>query len=303
VIVHFGTDLVEAGWKGSTVCIGVFDGVHLGHQAVIAAAVRAARVNDHPCVLVTFDRHPASTLAPDRVPLALSSLGQNLDLFEALGVAVTVVLAFDQATASTSAEDFLGMTLKDRLKAERLVIGHDFAFGRGRQGDGAWLSQRIKTIVVPPLEMEGHRVSSTEIRGLVSTGEVERARRFLGRPFALHGIVVEGERRGRELGFPTLNIALSSRLAVPSDGVYGGWCQTSQGRYRAATGIGCRPTFGGKQRTVEAFLLDYPGDELYGEAVDLGFSVRIRGDEHFSDAKALVSQMEKDVFQVRTIVE
>jgi riboflavin kinase/FMN adenylyltransferase len=303
VIVHFGTDLVEAGWRGATVCIGVFDGVHRGHQAVISAAVEAARSTGHPCVLVTFDRHPAWTLAPDRVPLGLSTLGQNLDQFASLGVSVTVVLAFDQATASTSAEDFLEKTIKGRLKAEKLVIGHDFAFGRGRQGDGPWLSERIDTSMVPPLEMEGHRVSSTEIRGLVTGGNVERAGRFLGRPYTLRGVVVEGERRGRELGFPTLNVALSSRLAVPADGVYGGWCQTSRGQFRAATGIGCRPTFGGTMRTVEAHLLDYPGADIYGESVDLGFTVRVRPDERFPNAKALVSQMELDVESVRKLVD
>ena len=300
--VHFGTDLVEAGWNSSTVCIGVFDGVHLGHQAVISAAVSAARSHEHPCALVTFDRHPAWTLAPDRVPLALASLGQNLDQFKRLGVAVTVVLAFDQATASTTADDFLQNTLKARLKAETLVIGHDFALGKGRQGDSAWLSGRMDTIAVPPLEMEGHRISSTEIRGLVSAGEVERAGRFLGRPYALHGTVVAGEKRGRTLGYPTLNIALSSRQAVPCDGVYGGWCQTAKGTFRAATGIGCRPTFGGNQRTIEAYLLDYPGDSLYGESVELGFSARIRDDATFPSAAELVDQLNKDVAEVRVAV-
>lgn len=300
MIVHFGTDLVNAQWFGSTVCIGVFDGVHLGHQHVLQTAQAEAARHQEPLVLLTFDRHPMSTLAPDRAPLPLASLSQNLDKFQEMGVAVAVVLTFDRATSATPADEFLKGTLQSRLRAKRLVVGHDFALGKGREGDGDWLRARIETTIVPPFEREGHRVSSSEIRSFVVGGAIERANDFLGRPFELRGVVVSGQQLGRTLGFPTANLALSTVQCVPQDGVYGGWCKTKFGEFRAAIGVGMRPTVGGLDRTVEAYLLDFPGADLYGSVVDLGFSFRVRDEMHFADLETLKTHMDQDVALVRS---
>lgn len=299
MIVHFGTDLISAEWAASTVCVGVFDGVHLGHQEVVRTAVEVAKQHEQPCVLVTFDRHPAWVLAPEWVPLAIATLGQNLDEFSRLGVSVSVVLPFDQAMAATSAEEFLSTTLQDCLRAERLVVGHDFALGKNRRGTGEWLASQIEATIVPPFEREGHRVASSEIRRFVTSGQVERAAQFLGRPFELRGVVVPGQRLGRTISFPTVNLALSTRQCTPVDGVYGGWCSTPLGRFRAAIGIGCRPTVGGQHRSIEAYLIDYTGDDLYGSVIDLGFAIRIRDEEHFPTLDELKVQMQHDVDSVR----
>lgn len=300
MIVHFGLDQLAPQWAGATVCIGVFDGVHKGHQEVISRAVSIANEHEEPCVLVTFDRHPATVLAPDRAPLSLATLSQNLDRFEELGVAVTVVLPFTQETANTSADEFLSHVLREKLLAKRLVVGHDFALGKGRQGTGDWLSSHIETIVVPPFELGGHRVSSSEIRSLVQTGSVERAASFLGRAFSLRGVVVSGQKLGRELGFPTINVVCSSPQCLPLDGIYGGWCETLTGKFPAANAIGFRPTVAGTDRTVEAYLLDFPGSSLYGTAVELGFAFRVRDETAFDTIEQLKSAMARDVEEVRS---
>ncbi len=302
MIVHFGTDLLKPEWVSATVCIGVFDGVHLGHQELIRSAVEQAQSREEPCVLVTFDRHPAWVLAPDRIPPAVATLSQNLDGFASLGVAVAVVIPFDQRTASTSASEFLDYTLKGQLRASNLVVGHDFALGKGREGTAEWLAARIRTSVVPPFEIEEHRVSSSTVRKLVADGEVARASRFLGRAFELRGIVTPGAKVGRQLGFPTVNLSLSAHQLVPSDGVYAGHCRTRLGTYAAAASIGNRPTVGGSSRTIEAYLIDYPGTEIYGTVVDLSFYERLRGQVKFPDRNALIEQMRIDVQQAVEIL-
>ncbi|MBS1723742.1 MAG: bifunctional riboflavin kinase/FAD synthetase [Armatimonadetes bacterium] len=299
--VFFGTDLVTATWPAATICIGVFDGVHLGHQTVIRSAVEKARENGEPCALVTFDRHPAWILAPDRVPASLATLSQNLEQFARMEIDIGVVLPFNRAIADTSADEFFGQTLLGKLHAARVVVGHDFAFGHDRAGTTAWLSQRIETHVVPPFEMDGHRVSSTEIRSAVATGDMVLAGRLLGREFSLQGIVVPGEQLGRTLGFPTANVAADPLQALPADGVYAASCATPFGRFLAATSIGTRPTVGGKGRTIEAYLIDYPGQLLYGRSVEVSFKNRIRDELHFEHVDALVEQIGKDVEAVRTL--
>jgi riboflavin kinase / FMN adenylyltransferase len=301
--VHFGPELLHPEWPGATVCIGTFDGVHRGHQAVIGKAVQTARESELPCTLVTFDRHPAAILRPDRCPPAISSLAENLKAFEVLGVAVAVILPFDEKLSKTSAEDFFATILIERLRANCLVVGHDFAFGRGRQGDAAWLKSRIDTIVVPPFEMEGKRVSSTAIREAVAQGEVEHAALWLGRPFQIGGVVVGGQRLGRTLGFPTINIARSFEQLTPADGIYAGRCETRLGTFKAAVSIGLRPTVGGESRTIEAFLIDYPGESLYGDGVRLSLVRRLREERRFQDLDALKLQMERDVLEAAAAVD
>lgn len=299
MLTHFGIESVQAEWCEAVVCIGTFDGVHLGHRRVIERAVESGRASDRPSVVVTFDRHPAAVLAPDRVPPAIASLGEDLRQFEAIGAAVAVVLRFDEALAATTAETFLDDILREGLRGSALVVGHDFAFGHDRVGTPDWLADRIPTEVVPPFLLDGQRVASSEIRRRIASGDVEGAARLLGRPFAVEGVVVGGEKLGRTLGFPTLNLARSGGQVRPADGVYAGRCETSIGAFAAAIGIGVRPTVGGSERTIEAYLLDYPGDSLYGQAVRLEVIQRLRGEVRFDSLEDLRRQMAEDVDRVR----
>lgn len=298
--VHFGVDQLQAEWSKALVCVGTFDGVHLGHQAVIRQAVSHAREAQEPAILVTFDRHPAAVLAPDRCPPAIASIPANLRMFASLSVAVTVMLPFTRELSQTSAEDFYRTILVEKLRASAIVVGHDFAFGHGRQGTSEWLKERIETTVVPPFELDGLRVSSSAIRAAILEGRVEDARRLLGRPFELFGVVVPGQQLGRTIGFPTANLARSFNQAVPANGVYACEAQTDFGTFRAAVGIGVRPTVATDgSRTVEAYLIDYAGTELYGTSLSLRFLKRIRDEERFDSMEALIEQMESDVAAAR----
>jgi riboflavin kinase / FMN adenylyltransferase len=293
--VHFGEELIRAEWPKSVACIGTFDGVHLGHREVISTAVARAGERGLPGMLVTFDRHPAAILAPERCPKAIAPLVSNLKQFEALGVSLALILPFTKALSETTAQEFLDHVLIGELKSELLVVGHDFAFGKGREGTPEWLKPRIETEVVPPFEMDAHRVSSSEIRTLIQAGSVELARRLLGRPFAIHGSVVGGDKLGRKLGFPTVNIARSYDGVLPMDGVYSGIAHTSKGTFQAAISIGFRPTVAGAVRVLEAFLLEFPNVEIYGSSVDLEFHHRLREQAKFDSLEALKDQMARDI--------
>jgi len=299
--VHFGLELLNAEWSHSVVCIGTFDGVHLGHQAVIGRAVNDAAQRELPCVVITFDRHPAHVLAPDKCPKAIASLAENLEQFNRMGVSVAVVLPFTKELSQTPAQQFFDEMLIGCLKASRLVVGHDFAFGKGREGTPEWLKQRIETEVVPAFEMHGMRVSSSAVRDAISEGDVEEAARLLGRPFVVSGIVVAGQRLGRTLGYPTANLARSFDQVMPSDGIYGGYATTPHGVFRAAVSIGVRPAVGGKDRTIEAFLLDYPGHTLYGKNITVALQHRIREERNFDSLDALKEQIARDVAQVASL--
>ncbi len=296
--VHFGIDLLHPEWESAVACIGTFDGVHVGHQSVIRRAVAEARGADLPCVLLTFDRHPAAILAPARCPKAIAPLQDNLHEFERMGVSVSIVLPFDAYLSRTTADEFLERYLHGAAKAQSLVVGHDFAMGNGREGDTAWLLKRIPTIVMPPFELDGHRVSSSEIREAVATGNVEQASKLLGRPFAVSGIVVTGQKLGRELGYPTANMARSFDQVLPRDGVYAGWFECDFGRFKAAASIGTRPAVGGGLRTIEPYLLDYPGTSLYGMPARLELLHRLRDERDFDGLDSLREQIGRDVAQV-----
>jgi riboflavin kinase/FMN adenylyltransferase len=302
MISYFGLSRITPTWTSSVVCIGTFDGVHRGHQAVIANAVCAARAMGSPCILVTFDRHPAATLAPDRVPKALSPPTENLALLEQLGVDVLVVLTFDDALSQVTASEFLGSTLKAGLNASKIVVGHDFAFGHVREGTPEWLQQRIDTSIISPFELDGERVSSSRIRAAIAGGDVELAKRMLGRPFELEGIVVAGDKIGRTLGFPTANLALAFDSVVPSDGVYAGEAVTPWGRFDAAISLGTRPTVAGKEWVCEAHLLDYGTESLYGRTVRLRFARLIRKQVRFASVEELKEWIARDVIQVRSTI-
>jgi len=299
MIVEFGILDRHSDWPGCVVCLGTFDGVHLGHQHLLRETVDRARALRLPAVAVTFDRHPVAILQPDREPLHLMTLDQKLRAFEPSGLDLVVVLGFSHELARMSAQAFWEKLIVGSLGAHQAVIGHDFVFGHERQGTGEWLAERMPTVVVPPLIVDGQRVSSRLIRQAIAEGEVAQAARWLGRDWVMRGAVVTGKQLGRTLGYPTANVQPSEKSCVPAHGIYGGWCDTPSGRYLAAISIGTRPTVAGEGRTVEAFLLDYPGTNLYGKVVELGFQYRIRSEERFDSLEALIEQMEKDVALVR----
>ena len=299
MLTHFGRIHLRPEWKESVVCIGTFDGVHRGHQEVIQTAVAEAARHEIPCALVTFDRHPASTLAPDRNPASIATLEQNLRAFRQMGVGIALVLPFDADMATKTAETFAAEILDDALCARHLVVGHDFALGRGRAGTGEWLAQRYDNQIVPPYLIDGQRVSSTAIRVAIAEGRVEDAAQWLGRPYALAGVVVGGQRLGRQLGYPTANLARPGDQILPADGVYATWVHLEGRAYRGATSIGMRPAVQGTHRTVETYLLDYEGAAFYGEALEVQFVRRIRPEANFDSLEALTAQIAADVAEAR----
>jgi len=285
------TSLPDAEARPRRVAVGTFDGVHLGHREVI---------NGSDTVL-TFDPHPLSVVAPQAVPKLLDSPAIKRDLIAGLGVDELVTIPFDRDFASKSAEEFVEEVLIERLGASAVSVGENFRFGKGAKGDPELLRSRseFETRVVPLVEVEGETVSSTHIRGLVAAGDVERASRFLGAPFMLDGEVVSGDRRGRDLGFPTANIVPPDHLAHPGHGVYAAWAHG----HMAAVNVGVRPTFDtGRGLLVEAYLIDFDGD-LYGETLRIAFARRLRGERRFESAEALVDQMQRDVSDARRVLE
>ena len=284
------TLLPDAEPRPRRVAVGTFDGVHLGHREVI-------RGND---TVLTFDPHPLSVVAPQAVPKLLDSPAIKRDLIAGLDVEELVTIPFDRDFASKSAEEFVEEVLIERLAATHVSVGENFRFGRGAKGDPGLLRSRseFETRVVPLVEAEDETVSSTHIRGLVAAGDVERAARFLGAPFMLEGEVVSGDRRGRELGFPTANIVPSDAIAHPGHGVYAAWAHG----HMAAVNVGVRPTFEtGRGLLVEAYLLDFEGD-LYGQTLRIAFAKRLRGERRFESAEALVEQMKRDVENARAVL-
>jgi riboflavin kinase/FMN adenylyltransferase len=271
------------------VAVGSFDGVHLGHREVIRGADS----------VLTFDPHPTAVVAPAHTPKLLTPLAVKAELVEALGVDELIVVAFDADFAKRSAQEFIDDVLVGTLGATHVSVGENFRFGNRAKGDTRMLEAdgRFRTRVAPLLEVEGEIVSSSHIRGLVLAGEVAAAARFLGSPFQMRGEVVAGDRRGRELGFPTANLIPDDALVCPGHGVYA--C-LADGR-PAAVNVGVRPTFvTGRGELVEAYLLDFDGD-LYGKELRLDFFERLRGERRFSSAEELIEQMHRDVELTRAI--
>jgi riboflavin kinase/FMN adenylyltransferase len=283
-------DVAPRGDRARHVAIGTFDGVHLGHRAVIGDAD----------TVLTFDPHPLAVINPDAMPKLLMPFDIKRDMIAGLGVEELVVIPFDRSFQDLSAERFAEEVLAGRLGAEQVRVGENFRFGKAARGDPEFLASRdeFETEVVPMVDVEGETVSSTQIRALVAAGDVARAARFLGAPFMLEGEVVTGDARGRDLGMPTANIVPDPRFVVPGHGVYAAWAHG----HPAAVNVGVRPTFGsGRGLLVESYLLDFEGD-LYGQTLRVAFVERMRGERRFDSVDALVEQMRQDVEEVRATV-
>ena len=289
--------------SGTAVTIGAYDGVHLGHRALLRDLSQRAADAGLSTVVVTFDRHPAGVVRPASAPLQLTDLEQKLELLGACGVDRTLVIAFDRARADETAEDFVKEVLVDTLNARLVVVGEDFHFGHGRKGNVALLRELGAghgfEVVGEALTDDGRDpVSSTRIRTLVAEGDVAGAARLLGRPHEVRGPVVRGDGRGGpELGFPTANLQIGDDIALPADGIYAGHFTRADGTaHPAAISVGRRPTFyeaGTSPVLVEAYLLHFDGD-LYGEPARVSFVSRLRGDRRFESVDALIAQMHRD---------
>jgi riboflavin kinase/FMN adenylyltransferase len=305
-----GLDEVPGDWGSSVVTVGVFDGVHRGHQRIVARATQVAARLDLPVVVITFDPHPAEVIRPGSHPPLLCTVRHRVQLLAAAGSDAVCVLPFTVEFSQLGPDDFVRAVLADRLHARWVVVGENFRFGHRAAGDVALLAELGEKYDfgaegVPLLAEHGTTISSTQIRTMLNAGDVAGATRDLGRPHRVEGVVVRGHQRGRALGFPTANLETVPHLAVPADGVYAGWLigldddgQEEQ-RWPAAISVGSNPTFDGQHRTVEAYALDRDDLDLYGRHMAVDFSDRLRGQVRFDSADALIDQMRRDVDQAR----
>jgi riboflavin kinase / FMN adenylyltransferase len=301
-----GLDAVPTDWGRSVVTVGVFDGVHRGHQLLIGRAVAVARERGLPAVLVTFDPHPAELVRPGSHPAQLTTLRRRADLAAGLGVDAVCVLPFTPELLRTEPAAFVHHVLVERLHAAAVVVGRNFRFGHRGAGDVALLAELGQRFgfAVEGLELtgdDGVTFSSTYIRACIDAGDVVAAAAALGRPHRVEGVVVHGARRGRDLGFPTANIATAPHTALPADGVYAGRFAIGGRLLPTAVSVGTNPTFSGRVRTVEAYVLDVDED-FYGHAVAVDLVARLRGQERYDDVEALITQMRADVARTREIL-
>jgi riboflavin kinase / FMN adenylyltransferase len=301
-----GLEHLPSGWGRCVLTIGVFDGVHRGHRELISRAVELAAKRDLPSVVMTFDPHPSEVVRPGSHPAQLTTLKRRADLVEELGVDVFCVLPFTPELSRMPADVFVHELLVEQLHVAAVVVGENFTFGKGAQGDVTLLrtlgSRFGFTAEGETLVSEDSLVySSTYIRACIDAGDVVAAEHALGRPHRLEGIVVRGDGRGRDLGFPTANLSTPKFAAVPADGVYA--CRFLQGdKVRdAAVSVGTNPTFSGRERRVEAFVLDV-NEDFYGQRVALDFVARLRGQLKFDSSDDLVVQMREDVEQARRLL-
>jgi riboflavin kinase / FMN adenylyltransferase len=308
----YGLDDVPADWAGSVATIGVFDGVHLGHQRVVARARELARNRNLPLVVITFDPHPDEVIRPGSHPPILTTPRRQAELLAGLGADAVFVLPFNVEFSRLSPDEFVRIVLAERLHAAVVVVGEDFRFGFRAAGDVPLLAQLgekydFTAEGVPLLMTGGATDSSTYIRERLAAGDVAGAAAALGRPHRVEGVVVRGHMRGRALGFPTANLETPPYTATPADGVYAGWLisldleGTEVARWPAAISIGTNPTFGPGDRSVEAYALDRDDLDLYGTHAAIEFAARLRDNDRFDSVDALVAQMRRDVDQARAL--
>lgn len=302
---------------GSVVTIGVFDGMHLGHRALVELARREATDRGLPMVALGFDHHPMEVFAPDRAPKLLMGANERRRVLGRHGVDVAYALVFDEGRARQSPEDFVEDVLLAQLGAKVVVVGENFTYGAKGAGTvrslaeaGAALGfvvhsvalRRADEVLKGVVDVAGMAISASLVRRLLEEGRLEDANALLGRPFVLEGVVAHGAHRGQRLGFPTANLILPDRLLVPADGVYAGWCVLDGSRFEAAISIGSVPTFGDiATRLVEVHLLD-ASPFLYGRALAVSLVARLRGQVAFASEDALIAQMRRDVEDVRHVL-
>lgn len=289
--------------KPTVLTLGVFDGLHLGHQAIMAKVVERAAAIGAMATAVTFDPHPRAVLHPESAPPLLQTLDQRLANFKVLGIEQVIVVKFTRQFASQPAEDFLRDVVHDRLHAREVYLGKGFAFGKGRSGNIELLRNMSAELgftadEVHEVQIRGMRVSSSRIRELLAEGRVNLARRMLGRPYGVEGVVVQGDRRGHTVGFPTANLKARNRV-IPKFGVYATATLIGGKWRRSITNIGVRPTFGNDvEASVETYVLDFEGD-LYGNALRVRFLHRIRDERKFSGIEELKAQIIRDTGRAR----
>jgi riboflavin kinase/FMN adenylyltransferase len=301
-IIRAATEL--GGGKKVCLAIGFFDGVHLGHQQIIRQTISDARQHDALALVVTFDKHPNSIVAPERVPPLIYSLPQKLRAMESLGVDALLLIQFDQKFSEQPGELFIHSLVCELGKIHSICVGADFVFGNKRSGDVALLKKlggELNFFVhgLAAVSLDGEIVSSTRIRETIGAGNLDSASQMLGRPYAISGKVVAGDKLGRTLNFPTANLEVTGRL-LPSNGVYSAVTKLNGQFYHAALNIGFRPTIAlaKPQLRVEAHLLDFNGD-LYGVELDLEIGKKLRDEQKFSSVKELQEQINRDVLNVR----
>ena len=308
------TDLSVSPWPGerTVITIGAYDGVHLGHRSVIAEVRRIAEATRARSAVLTFDRHPASVVRPESAPQLLTDLDQKLELLAATGIDATLVVKFDEAQSREAPMSFAQRVLVDCVAASAVVVGEDFHFGHGREGNVATLRElgAVRDFEVLPLSLvprsdgPDEPISSTAIRRAMAGGQVELAATMLGHPFEARGVVVQGDQRGRLLGFPTANVEVPIAICVPADGVYAGWYYRPDGtRHACAINLGRRPTFyeHAEHSLLVAHLLDFAGD-LYTETARVAFTNFLRSERKFDGIDALVSQLKNDVDHARAVL-
>lgn len=293
--------------RGCVACIGVFDGVHRGHRSLVALARSTADDLGVPLVVITFDPHPMAVVGPRVAPPSLATVEHRVALLTEAGADEVDVLVFDERLSSMDPQEFVHRVLVDRLHVRAVVVGQDFRFGHLAAGTFETLVSEGERhgfrAVAAPLVGDGRdRWSSTAVRSLVEDGRVAEAALSLGRDYRLDGVVVHGDHRGRELGYPTANLAWEGTPTIPADGVYAGWLSREPDRWPAAVSVGTNPTFDGSERRVEVYVLDRDDLDLYGQRVEVAFVDRIRGQERFGSVDDLIARMAIDVTACRRLL-
>lgn len=296
------------GDHGAVVTVGTFDGMHRGHQDVLARLVQRAQETGMPSVVVTFDPHPLEVVNPAAAPLLLTLHEEKLELFAQSGVSYVALVPFTPTLASFDADVFVDVVLRARYSMRELLVGHDHGFGRGRMGDIEMLrtlgtDRGFTVTVLPPVHADGHAISSTAIRRFVAGGDLQRAAAGLGRPYSVSGRVIGGDKRGRLLGYPTLNVAPpTGRKLLPPNGVYAVRVQTPQGSFGGMMNLGPRPTFGDAERRIEVHVFDAARD-WYGAAVRIDFVAWLRETRAFAGVEALTAQLALDESKARAALD
>ena len=300
-------DLVPKETGSTVLTIGKFDGIHLGHQALLSKTLELSEELGLVPTVLTFDRHPGSYLNPDAYPLPIIGKSQKAELLELAGIELLVTIPFDESLASSTANDFVKEILVTGLSVKAVVVGDDFRFGQGQQGDGQLLwslgqEHGFEVHLVPAVELDGVRVSTTHVRGLLEKGDVNQAATFLGRDHSTVGIVVHGLKNGRKLGYPTANLSREAEGMLPKDGVYAGWLYAGHEKFMAALSVGTNESVTAVPRVLEAHVLDRDDLDLYDQVVKVEYVDLIRPNLKFSGIDELVTQIGLDVESARAIL-